>query len=239
MLLTIIIPVYNEEKTIEELINTVFKVALNKEVILINDGSSNQTKDIIDNIEQEYKSNPNLYPYLENLRIINKINKGKGSAIKVGYQIANGDIIIIQDADLELDPNDYSILVAPFKTMDADIVFGSRFLNNKKINKTIFYYGNIIITKFSNLFTGIKMTDVETCYKVFKKEVVQSFNIKSDGFSIDPELAAYTGKAVRNGKLFYEVPVSYSPRNYLMGKKIKYLDGVRAIFSIIRYNLLP
>ncbi|MBH11221.1 MAG: glycosyl transferase [Candidatus Marinimicrobia bacterium] len=236
-MLSVIIPAYNEEKTIGELLDIVFKVKPKKEVIIINDGSFDNTEKIIKKIDLLYQNNPSLYPNLNNLQIVNKKNEGKGSALRNGFKLAKGEIILIQDADLELDPNEYSKLLQPFESMNADIVFGSRFMEKNPSNKNIFFLGNKILTKISNLFTGIKMTDMETCYKVFKKEIIDSIDIKSKGFCVEPELAAYTGKAVKNGKKFFEIPISYFPRTKEMGKKINYWDGVKAIICIIRYNL--
>ena len=237
MLLSVVIPVYNEEKTLPLILEKVLNVPLKKEIIVINDGSTDKSRQKIQLMKEKYLKNKKFYSNTCNFKIINKQNKGKGSALKAGFKYAIGDIVIIQDADLELDPNDFLSIVSSFKDCNADIVFGSRFLNNKNNKKNIFYYGNKLITFVSNLFTQIKMTDVETCYKAFKIDLIKSFKIKSNGFSVDPELAAYVAKEVRKGKVFKEVPIFYFPRNYKMGKKIKLIDGLKAIYAIIRFNL--
>ncbi|MFC1595098.1 glycosyltransferase family 2 protein [Patescibacteria group bacterium] len=227
MLLSVIIPAYNEERTVETVLKTVLAVPVEKEVIAVNDKSSDNTGAILDKIKNE----------TSNLLVIHKEkNEGKGAAIKTALAHITGDIVIIQDADLELDPNEYPKLIEPFEKHNADIVFGSRFqmAGSRRVFKTHRYLANRILTVFSNLMSGMYITDMETCYKLFKREIIMSFDIESKRFGIEPEL---TAKAAKGNWRFYEVPVTYNPRTHLQGKKIGIKDGLTAIYDIIRFNL--
>lgn len=235
MQLSVIIPVYNEEKSVEELLKTVFGAPLEKEVIVVNDGSTDRTKEILAKVESELKA-ANPRPNLKKFVFIDKIiNQGKGAAIRDGVKAATGDIVTIQDADLELDPNEYPLLLEPFIKNGADIVFGSRFqmAGTRRVFQTRRYLANRFLTILSNIASGVYLTDMETCYKVFRREIIQSFEIQSNRFGIEPEL---TAKAAKGNWKIYEVPVTYNPRTTTQGKKIGFKDGVKAIFEIIRFN---
>lgn len=239
--LSVIVPAYNEENSIAEILETVANVPPIKEIIVVNDASSDKTKSILVDFEARIKSG-HKPPFLSKLHVVNKeINEGKGSAIRTGLTLVTGDIVLIQDADLELNPHEYSKLLEPFHSKyKADVVFGSRFRVEGIIraHRLWHFLGNKALTWFSNIFTGLYITDMETCYKVFKREVITSFKIESNRFGIDPELTAKAAKIVKKKRLnFYEVPVSYQPRTYSEGKKIKIKDGFIAIFSIIYFNL--
>ncbi|MDD5430721.1 MAG: glycosyltransferase family 2 protein [Candidatus Pacebacteria bacterium] len=226
--LSIIIPSYNEKATIEELIKRVKAVNLDnieKEIIVIDDGSKDGTRDII-------KSIPGIK------YVFHEKNLGKGGAVKTGFHKATGDIVIIQDADLEYDPEDYKKVLKPILIGQADVVYGSRFLTGEPKRVLFFWHlmGNKFLSFISNLLTGLTLTDMETCYKVFTKEVVDSFKDKlvSQRFGIEPELTARMAK----GKWrIYEVGIAYYGRSYEEGKKIGFWDGVSAIWHVIRFNI--
>ena len=236
MLLSVIIPIYNEEKTLKKLVQKVADTPLDKEIILVNDGSSDGSQNIIDILKKTFE-NQELPSSVKNLQVIHKTrNEGKGSAVRTGIAMATGDIVLIQDADLELDPSEYPKLLEPFEKNGVNIVFGSRFLSPtgiKKISSTM-YFANWFLTKLSNILSGTHLTDEATCYKVFRREVVQSFRLTSNRFGICPELIAQSAKS---GNRIIEVPISYHPRTRDGGKKIRFKDGIGAIFDIIRFNL--
>lgn len=227
MKLSIVIPVYNELSTIEEIVQRVKDAPVdNKELILIDDYSTDGTRDLLkDKIEAEVDK----VIYLPE-------NKGKGNACRVGFENATGDIVIIQDADLEYDPNEYPILINPIIANKADVVYGSRFIGGGPHRVVYFwhYVGNKLITLMSNMFTNINLTDVETCYKVFRREVLEKIDLKEPRFGFDPEI---TAKVARQKVRIFEVGISYYGRTYDEGKKIGWRDGVRAIYCIIKYNL--
>jgi glycosyltransferase involved in cell wall biosynthesis len=225
--LSVLMPVYNECQTIKEILNRVRAVALPKEIILVDDGSSDGTRDVLRN-EVEGK--------LPDVRVIyHERNRGKGAAVRTAIHYATGSICVIQDADLETDPNDYFCLIEPIVTGYAEVVYGSRFIQ-PGARRTIpyrNYVGNRVLTIMSNLVTNLSLTDMETCYKVIPTELLKSFHLSANGFNIEPELTAQIGKArVR----VYEVPVSYSPRTNSAGKKIKAKAGFQAIYYILRYH---
>jgi len=226
--LSIIIPVYNEEKTILPILELIDKVELDleKEIIIVDDASRDGTPELLSQL------NKNKYQVF-----FKEKNSGKGSSVKIGLLVATGDILLIQDADLEYDPRDYKILLQPILEGKADVVFGSRFQGDKPHRILYFwhYLGNRFLTFFSNMFTGLNLSDMEVCYKVFKKEVIETFvyKLKSKRFGIEPELTTYVG---RGGWRVYEAGISYSGRTYQEGKKINWKDGISACWSIVRFG---
>ena len=232
--LSIIIPVYNEEKFIAELYSRVLQVELHtgisKEVIIINDGSDDGTKNIIKGFDDE------------NTIIIDKErNSGKGACIRLGLEKASGDIILIQDADLEYDPNEYPKLLEPIISGKAEVVYGSRFKGGEA-HRILYYWhslGNKFLTFFSNILTDLNLSDMECCYKVFRSEIIQQINLVENRFGFEPEVTAKLAKLSKKDKCrIYEVGVSYSGRTYKEGKKINWKDGLAAIKCILKYNLL-
>jgi glycosyltransferase involved in cell wall biosynthesis len=225
MKLSIIIPVYNEKNTVSKIIQQVLDVELEmeKEIILIDDGSTDGTREILENLE--YK----------NVKVkLHEKNQGKGAALRTGFSLATGDFVIIQDADLEYDPREYPILLAPLLDGRADAVYGSRFLGGP--HRVLFfwhYVGNKILTTFSNILSNLNLTDMETCYKVFRKEILDKITIKSKRFGIEPEI---TLKLARQKCRIYEVPISYAGRDYTEGKKIGWKDGLAAFYHLIRFK---
>jgi glycosyltransferase involved in cell wall biosynthesis len=225
--ISIVIPCFNEENTIEKVIDAVRSAPVHfKEIIIVDDGSTDGTRDIL-----AKKIEP-----LVNRIIYHEYNKGKGAALRTGISAATGDIVIIQDADLEYDPKEYPLLLEPFIQEKADVVFGSRFMGGKAHRVVYFWHhaGNWFLTTLSNMFTNINLTDMETCYKAFRRNVIQSIKIEEDRFGFEPEI---TAKVAKMGCRIYEVGISYYGRTYAEGKKIGWKDGLRAIYCIIKYNL--
>lgn len=226
VVLSVVIPCYNEKNSIEEIVKKVIKAPVkNKEIIIVDDCSTDGTSDLLDK---------KIAPMVSKI-IHQEKNAGKGAALRTGFKAATGDIVIIQDADMEYDPNEYSKVVAPICNDEADVVYGSRFSKGVKYEKA--YKKNIIANKFltwlSNLFTGLKITDMETCYKAFRREIIQSIDIKENRFGFEPEITAkVAAKKVR----VKEVPISYYPRSIEEGKKINWKDGMRAIICIVKYH---
>ncbi|MBI2011804.1 glycosyltransferase family 2 protein [Candidatus Daviesbacteria bacterium] len=237
--LSIIIPVYNEEKFIEQ---TLLKVAkanslnLKKEIIIIDDGSTDKTRLKVKEAIKKIKKKKNL----KFKTIFKNKNFGKGTSCKEGILHSRGDIVLIQDGDLEYNPEDYPLLMEPFIKNDADVVYGSRFISNRPHRVLYFwhYCVNVVLTTFSNMLTNLNLTDMETGFKAFKGDLIRSIakNLQSQRFGFEPEITARLSKV--RGIKFYEVGISYSGRTYNEGKKIGWVDGVRAIFQIIKYNLL-
>ena len=227
MKLSVIVPCYNEEKTIKRLVEKILKFNLyEKEIIIVDDCSTDNSSEIIKLLA---KSNKDIKS------IFSKKNLGKGGALKKGIKDAEGDIILIQDADLEYDPKDYPILLKPFTETDADVVYGSRFIGGQYVRLHFFwhYLANKLLTFATNVVTNLNMSDMETGYKVFKKEVIKSIELKERSFGIEPEV---TIKLAKKKFIFYEVPISYRGRSYEDGKKITIKDAFRAIYCIIKYR---
>jgi len=227
--LSIVIPIYNEEKTLEELVARVQATPYEKELILVDDCSKDGTGEIMKALEQRY---PNVRCFRH------AVNQGKGGALATGFAQVTGDVVIIQDADLEYDPNDYGALLRPIKDGKADVVFGSRFLGGAYVRVHLFwhYVGNRMLTLLSNCFTNLNLTDMETCYKVFRREVADRLQIRSRTFAVEPEL---TAKVAKMRVRVYEVPITYSGRDYAEGKKIGPKDALIALFAIVRWSLFP
>ncbi len=232
--LSILIPAYNEGKTIHEILNKVKEVKLindiNKEIIIIDDDSSDNTVDVVKNyVKDNSEMNINLFEQ--------EFNQGKGAAIHKGIEIAKGDYLIIQDADLEYDPEEYNLLLKPIVDGYADVVYGSRFLGGNP-HRILFYWhsiGNRFLTRLSNMFTNLNLTDMETCYKMIRTDIAQSLKLKEKRFGFEPEVTAKLSR-YKNVRI-YEVGISYYGRTYEEGKKIGWKDGFRAIYCIIKYNL--
>lgn len=223
--LSVVIPAYNEANTIAEIIDRVQKVevGLEKEIIVVDDGSTDGTREILKNLTAD------------NLKIIfHERNQGKGAALRTGFSQATGDIILVQDADLEYDPLDYPRLLEPILKGLADVVYGSRFLGGPHRVLLFWHYvGNKFLTTLCNLCANLNLTDMETCYKVFRREVLTKINLKSKRFGFEPEITIKVGKL---GCRVYEVPISYYGRDYQEGKKITWKDGLAAIFHILRFR---
>jgi glycosyltransferase involved in cell wall biosynthesis len=232
--LSIIIPVYNEEKTIRLILDRMLAVNLiqgiEKEIIIVNDCSNDNTKLIVENYISSHPQQRFIFYSQEK-------NRGKGAAIRKGIELATGDYIIIQDADLEYNPEEYNILLKPVLDGFADVVYGSRFMGGKPHRVLFFWHsiGNKFLTSISNMFTNLNLTDMETCYKLFRSEIIKKIKLKENRFGFEPEV---TAKIVRiPGIRIYEVGISYYGRTYAEGKKIKWVDGVRAMWCILKYNL--
>ncbi len=231
--LSVVIPAFNERDTVENLLRRVADAplppSLELEMVVVDDGSSDGTRDLLRQLEK--RADP---PF----RLIeHPHNRGKGAALRTGFEQTQGDIVLVQDADLEYNPRDYPVLLQPILDDEADVVYGSRFLGGP--HRVLFfwhYVGNRALTTLSNMFTDLNLSDMETCYKVFRGDILRSLSLSSNRFGIEPELTAKVAKAkVR----IYEVPISYHGRTYAEGKKIGWRDGVSAVWAILRYNLLP
>lgn len=227
--LSVLVPVYNEREWLPELLRRVRAVPIAKEIILVDDCSTDGTRDLLTEMEAD-----------DDLRVLYQPrNQGKGAAVRAGLKHATGDVVLIQDADLEYDPAEYPRLIQPILDGRADVVFGSRFIGEQ--HRVLYFWHSIanrILTTLSNMFTNLNLTDMETCYKVFRREVIQAIDLKSDRFGIEPELTAKVAKH-RNPKWrVYEVPISYSGRTYEEGKKIGLKDAFTALYCIVRYWLV-
>jgi len=225
--LSIIIPCYNEKSTIREVIDAVLAAPYDgKEIIIVDDCSKDGTKEVL--LEQ-------IEPLVHQI-LFHKVNQGKGAALRTGIQAATGDIVLIQDADLEYDPQEYPNLVEPILRNKADVVYGSRFMGSQPHRVLYFWHsvGNMVLTVLSNMFTNLNLTDMETCYKVFRREIIQGISIKENRFGFEPEI---TAKIAKLECRIFEVGISYYGRTYKEGKKIGWKDGIRAIYCIIKYNL--
>jgi glycosyltransferase involved in cell wall biosynthesis len=226
MKLSVVIPVYNEKNTLLDLLRRVQQVPLPKEIILVDDYSTDSTRDLLRTLPAE-----------ENLTILfQPHNMGKGAALRRGFEAVTGDIVIVQDADLEYDPAEYPTLIQPILANKADVVFGSRFLGGP--HRVLFFWhsvGNKVLTTLSNMLTDLNLTDMETCYKVFRSDLLRKITLRENRFGFEPE---FTAKVARAKARVYEVPISYSGRDYSEGKKIGWKDGVAAIYFIMKYRFV-
>lgn len=227
MKLSIVIPCYNEIDTIERIVDAVRNAAYpSKEIIIVDDFSTDGTRNVL---QQKVES-------LVDRVIYHSRNMGKGAALRTGFKATTGDIVIVQDADMEYDPGEYQLLVDPIAQGKADVVFGSRFVGGNAHRVVYFWHriGNGALTLLSNMLTNLNLTDMETCYKAFRREIIQGINIEEDRFGFEPEI---TAKVAKTGCRVYEVGISYYGRTYSEGKKIGWRDGVRALICIVKYNV--
>lgn len=230
MKVSVVMPVYNESAFVEEAITRVIKTGIPKELIVIDDGSTDGTKELLEGLMIRQTGNCNIKI------VFQKKNMGKGAALRRGFQEVSGDIIIIQDADLEYDPSEYPKLLEPILDGKADVVYGSSFAGGE-VHRVLYFWhmaGNKLLTLFSNMLTNLTLSDIEVCYKVFTKNVLEKITIEENRFGFEPEI---TVKVAKLGVKIYEVGISYSGRSYEEGKKINWKDGLAAIRCIIKYNI--
>lgn len=232
MIVSIVIPVFNEMRTLEQVIKRVQAAPVEKEIILVDDYSTDGSRERVQSLGEQ----PNVRA------VLHDYNQGKGAALRSGFAAATGDVVLIQDADLEYDPNDYPKLLGPIVANDADVVYGSRFAGGETHRVLYFWHsmGNRFLTLLSNMMTNLNLTDMEVCYKVFRREIIQSIDLKENRFGFEPEVTARLARFRKpdGSRLkIFEVGISYAGRTYEEGKKIGWRDGVRAIWCIIRYNL--
>ncbi len=228
MTLSVIIPIYNERATVLELVRRVQAIDFPKEIILVDDYSTDGTRELLSEFEQ---SKPDAIKFL-----YHDVNKGKGAAFQTGISAVEGDIVVVQDADLEYDPNDYYKLLKPILDGRADVVFGSRFVGSEEHRVLYFwhYMGNKFLTLFINMVTNLNLSDMETCYKMIRTDVLKKISLQENRFGFDPE---FTAKVAKLKCRIYEVGVSYSGRDYAQGKKITWKDGVRVLWCIVKYGI--
>lgn len=228
MRLSVVVPVYNEAKHLEEVIGYLFQTPcpMEREWIVVEDQSTDGSREILRKLQPKYG-----YQLIEQPK-----NSGKGAAVARGFKVATGDLVMVQDADYEYDPNDVQALLVPFLEGKADVVYGSRFKKSSyQVHRTYHYFVNRFLTVMSNLLTGIYLTDMETCYKIFRRDLLQSMNLKSQRFGVEVELTAYIAKS--SARIF-ELPIHYYPRTQLQGKKINWKDGIAALWHLYRFNML-
>ena len=234
MKLSVLVPVYNEERTLEEVVRRVCDFQIPKEIILVDDGSEDQSRKILTRLQEE---NARAKDSLNQIKVFfQPVNQGKGAALKTALSHVTGDIVIVQDADLEYDPRDYPSLLAPIQAGQADVVYGTRFAGGGAHRVHFFWHsmGNRILTLLSNMLTNLNLSDMEVGYKLFRGEVLKGIELKSKRFGFEPEI---TVKLAKKGCRFYEVPISYHGRTYEEGKKITWKDGVAALYYMIRFRL--
>lgn len=234
MKLSVLMPVFNEADTLEEAIRRVRSVGFEKEIIAVDDGSTDGSREILKRLEAEAKKNGAVSGDFK--AVLQPLNQGKGAAIRSGLPHVTGDVVIIQDADLEYDPRDYAILLEPLLSGRADVVFGTRFSGGGPHRVLLFWHsvGNRLLTIFSNALTNLNLTDMEVGYKAFRSEVLKGLKLESNRFGFEPEV---TMKVAKKGYRVYEVPISYHGRTYAEGKKITWKDGLAAVYYLIRYRL--
>ena len=227
MKLSVVIPCYNERATIEAVVEAVRSAPVEDvEIIVVDDGSTDGTQEVL-------KAKPQ--GWVDKI-VLQARNLGKGAALRVGFRAATGDLVIVQDADLEYDPKEYPLLISPILENRADVVFGSRFMGGRPHRVVYFWHmvGNRFLTLLSNMLTNLNLTDMETCYKVFRRELLDAITLEEDRFGVEPEIVA---KIARTRARIYEVGISYYGRTYAQGKKISWKDGIAAIYAIVKYNL--
>jgi glycosyltransferase involved in cell wall biosynthesis len=221
-LLSVVMPVYNERTTIDEIIRRVLAVPLRVELIVVDDGSTDGTSEILDNLQRELK-----------FTLLRQTNAGKGAALRRGFAAVTGDLVVIQDADLEYSPEEFPELIELICQGKADVVYGSRFLGRHRVFLFTHYLGNRIVTLATNVLYNTMLTDMETCYKVMRVEVLRSMTLKSNGFGIEPEI---TAKVFKRGYRVYEIPITYAGRGYDQGKKITWTAGFSALWVLLKYR---
>ncbi len=224
--LCVVMPCYNEAATVAEMVKRVLASPHTAELVIVDDGSTDGTRELLDGFDDSRVQ-----------IILQPFNRGKGAAIRRGFEVASAEFVIVQDADLEYDPNDYDIILEPLLSGSADVVYGSRFQSGRPRRVLYFWHsvGNRFLTLLSNMFTDLNLTDMETCYKAFRTEVVQSLDLRENRFGIEPEI---TAKVAAGGWRIWEVGISYSGRTYAEGKKINWRDGVAALGCIVKYGVL-
>ena len=231
MLVSVVMPVYNERVTIEQIVRRVFEAPIPHqiELIVVDDGSTDGTRELYPKLREQYAD--------KQLIIVEQpVNRGKGAALRNGFDRATGEVVLVQDADLEYTPQDYPKLLRPIELGKADVVYGSRFIGQEHRVLLFWHYvGNKLLTVLSNAFTNLNLTDMETCYKAFRREVISQLRLRQNGFGFEPEV---TAKVARGRWRIYEVAITYDGRDYSQGKKITWTDGVKAFYCIIRYHLM-